>query len=147
MANEVTNPKLLEFGDKLNGDEHLFNIVDMRLPEREQKVVTVIGEHAEAFIKQGHYYVAYKEPNSSSRSALRDKDLDRLRLEFGEMVVPQTALQMVSARDKEIAELKAKLAAAGLLEQVDAVENAVKSASAKSKPNKKESKTDEDSEL
>lgn len=51
-------------------EDHLFYIVDIRLPEHERKQVEVVGTQIEGFIRNGHYIISYSRENVRKRDGV-----------------------------------------------------------------------------
>lgn len=109
----------MQLNKSVQGDDFLYDVVDLRLKPHEQKVVTVTSEQAAGFLQNGHYHIFNERPNPSSKAALDKKAMDEVNAKFGSVSIPRNPGELLKERDAEIEKLKAQLAASGVAVESD----------------------------
>ena len=100
-SSEMVKIQLEKFGDKLKSDEHLFAIVDLRLPEEQQIPRVITGVDAEGFIKNQHYHIEYIGENETSDRKLLDKRREETKQKMPSIKVPVSLSERLKKLEKE----------------------------------------------
>lgn len=105
----MANDQLIAmFGEKLNDDEHLFRVLDLRLPAEDQRAVLMIGSQAEGMLRNGHYHVEYHTPNSTSKKALVAAQREKLKADHPAMEGFHSPLVQIDELKEKVALLEAE---------------------------------------